>query len=170
MGARVFVRCRGWARTREFREGWRKRAGIDWVNNGGPRPRMMKADTQNGHEQPVAPLKRVTIRNVPVLTPVLQHVVNALDLLGRHCTQCFALRGRRGPPRGAIRRSSSNVGSWTRMSKNYPVQPESARRGYWRRRGRTRKCCYNRTILSDSNPRMALRVSTISFADSSNPL
>jgi hypothetical protein len=64
---------------------------VDWVNNNGPGPVMMEAGTPNGHSQPVSPLKRVLMRNIPELNGELQHVVNAFDPWGRDRGQYYTL-------------------------------------------------------------------------------
>jgi hypothetical protein len=40
---------------------------INWVNNNGPGPVVMEKGTPNGHRQPVSPMKRVLLRNIPEL-------------------------------------------------------------------------------------------------------
>ena len=69
--------------TSSFRPEFYTTLGINWVNNNGPGPVMMEAGAPNGHKQPVMPLKRVLMRNIPELTPELQHVTNAFDPWGR---------------------------------------------------------------------------------------
>ena len=58
---------------------------------------MMEAGTPNGHKQPVSPLKRVLMRNVPELTPELQHVVNVFDPWGRDRGQYYSLEWKPRP-------------------------------------------------------------------------
>ena len=65
--------------TSSFRPEFYTSAGIDWVNHNGPGPEMIEQGTPNGHKQPVSPLKRVLMRNIPELTPELQQVVNVFD-------------------------------------------------------------------------------------------
>ena len=65
--------------TSSFRPEFYTHAGIDWVNHNGPGPEMMEEGMPNGHKQPVLPLKRVLMRNIPELAPELQHVVNVFD-------------------------------------------------------------------------------------------
>ena len=67
------------------------------MNHNGPGPQLMEAGTPNGHKQPVSPLKRVLMRNVPELTPELQHVVNAFDPWGRDRGQYYSLEWKARP-------------------------------------------------------------------------
>ena len=57
----------------------------------------MEAGTPNGHKQPVSPLKRVLMRNVPELTPQLKTVVNAFDPWGRDRGQYYSLEWKPQP-------------------------------------------------------------------------
>lgn len=77
--------------TSSFRPEFYTQFGLDWVNNNGPGPQMMEAGSPNGHTQPVSPLKRVLMRNVPELQPELQHVVNVFDPWGRDRGQYYSL-------------------------------------------------------------------------------
>jgi Animal haem peroxidase len=77
--------------TSSFRPEFYTKLGVDWVNHNGPGPEMMETGTPNGHRQPVAPLKRVLMRNIPELTPELQHVINAFDPWGRDRGQYYSL-------------------------------------------------------------------------------
>jgi hypothetical protein len=66
--------------TSSFRPEFYTQLGVDWVNHNGPGPGMFETGAPNGHkQQPVSPLKRVLMRNIPELTPELQHVTNAFD-------------------------------------------------------------------------------------------
>ncbi len=65
--------------TSSFRPEFYTTLGVDWVNHNGPGPVQMEMGAPNGHIQPVSPLKRVLLRNVPELQPELEHVVNAFD-------------------------------------------------------------------------------------------
>jgi hypothetical protein len=65
--------------TSSFRPEFYTYAGIDWVNHNGPGPEMIEEGMPNGHQQPVLPLKRVLLRNIPELTRELQHVINVFD-------------------------------------------------------------------------------------------
>jgi len=65
--------------TSSFRPEFYTRLGVDWVNNNGPGHVVMEEGEPNGHRQPVLPLKRVLLRNIPELAPELAHVINAFD-------------------------------------------------------------------------------------------
>ena len=77
--------------TSSFRPEFYTQLGVDWVNHNGPGPEMMEAGMPNGHKQPVSPLKRVLMRNIPELTPELQHVTNAFDPWGRERGEYYTL-------------------------------------------------------------------------------
>ncbi len=77
--------------TSSFRPEFYTQLGVDWVTNNGPGPAMMEAGSPNGHKQPVSPLKRVMMRNVPELRPQLQNVVNVFDPWGRDRGQYYSL-------------------------------------------------------------------------------
>ena len=77
--------------TSSFRPEFYTQLGVDWVNNNGPGPVMYELDTPNGHKQPVSPLKRVMMRNIPELNGELQHVVNVFDPWGRDRGQYYTL-------------------------------------------------------------------------------
>lgn len=62
-----------------FRPEFYTSLGVDWVNHNGPGPEMMEKGTPNGHKQPISPMKRVLMRNIPELKPELDSVVNAFD-------------------------------------------------------------------------------------------
>jgi len=83
--------------TSSFRPEFYTQLGVDWVLNNGPGPQMMEAGAPNGHKQPVSPLKRVLMRNVPELRPELQHVVNAFDPWGRDRGQYYSLEWKARP-------------------------------------------------------------------------
>lgn len=74
-----------------FRPEFYSTLGINWVNNNGPGPAMMEKGTPNGHKQPVSPLKRMLLRNVPELAPELENVVNAFDPWARDRGQYYSL-------------------------------------------------------------------------------
>jgi hypothetical protein len=65
--------------TSSFRPEFYSHLGVDWVNNNGPGPAVIEQGTPNGHKQPVSPLKRVLLRNIPELSSELAPVVNAFD-------------------------------------------------------------------------------------------
>lgn len=62
-----------------FRPEFYSTLGIHWVNNNGPGPAMIEKGTPNGHVQPVSPMKRMLMRNIPELKPQLETVINAFD-------------------------------------------------------------------------------------------
>ena len=64
---------------------------MDWVNHNGPGPEMIEKGLPNGHKQPVSPLKRVLLRNIPELSTELEHVVNAFDPWARDRSQYYSL-------------------------------------------------------------------------------
>jgi hypothetical protein len=65
--------------TSSFRPEFYTTVGLNWVNNNGPGKTMMERGQPNGHSQPVSPLKRVLLRNIPELAGELDGVVNAFD-------------------------------------------------------------------------------------------
>jgi hypothetical protein len=77
--------------TSSFRPEFYTQLGVDWVSNNGPGLVMFEAGTPNGHKQPVSPLKRVMMRNIPELNGELQHVVNVFDPWGRDRGQYYSL-------------------------------------------------------------------------------
>jgi len=77
--------------TSSFRPEFYTRLGVDWVNHNGPGPEIMELGMPNGHKQPVSPLKRVILRNIPELAPEMQHVVNAFDPWARDRGQYYTL-------------------------------------------------------------------------------
>ena len=77
--------------TSSFRPEFYTKLGIDWVNRNGPGPEQMEAGMPNGHKQPVSPLKRILVRNIPELAPELQSVVNAFDPWARDRGQYYTL-------------------------------------------------------------------------------
>ena len=83
--------------TSSFRPEFYMQLGVDWVNNNGPVGVMMEAGTPNGHKQPVSPLKRVLMRNVPELNGEMQHVVNVFDPWGRDRGQYYTLEWKARP-------------------------------------------------------------------------
>lgn len=74
-----------------FRPEFYTTLGVDWVNHNGPGPAQMEHGTPNGHVQPVSPLKRVLIRNVPELKAELDTVVNAFDPWARDRGEYYSL-------------------------------------------------------------------------------
>jgi hypothetical protein len=77
--------------TSSFRPEFYTQFGVDWVNHNGPGPIQMEAGSPNGHRQPVSPLKRVMMRNIPELTPQLKPVINVFDPWGRDRGQYYSL-------------------------------------------------------------------------------
>ena len=76
--------------TSSFRPEFYTRLGIDWVNNNGPEPQMEQGQP-NGHTQPVSPLKRLLLRNIPELSAELKTVVNVFDPWARDRGQYYSL-------------------------------------------------------------------------------
>ena len=74
-----------------FRPEFYTTLGINWVNNNGPGPATMEKGTPNGHKQPVSPMKRMLMRNIPELAPELKNVVNAFDPWARDRGQYYSL-------------------------------------------------------------------------------
>ncbi len=77
--------------TSSFRPEFYTQMGVDWVNHNGPGPIQMERGTPNGHAQPVMPLKRILIRNIPELKAELDPVVNAFDPWARDRGQYYSL-------------------------------------------------------------------------------
>ena len=77
--------------TSSFRPEFYTRLGVDWVNHNGPGPVLMEKGDPNGHKQPVSPLKRVLLRNIPELSGELDNVVNVFDPWARDRGQYYSL-------------------------------------------------------------------------------
>ena len=77
--------------TSSFRPEFYTTLGVNWVNNNGPGPEIMEKGTPNGHKQPVSPLKRILLRNIPELSAELDSVVNAFDPWARDRGQYYSL-------------------------------------------------------------------------------
>ncbi|MBB5058620.1 hypothetical protein HDF16_003334 [Granulicella aggregans] len=77
--------------TSSFRPEFYTQMGVDWVNHNGPGPEQMEKGTPNGYRQPVSPLKRVLLRNIPELKNELDPVVNAFDPWARDRGQYYSL-------------------------------------------------------------------------------
>jgi hypothetical protein len=77
--------------TSSYRPAFYTRFGIDWVNNNGPGGKQMEEGKPNGHEQQIAPLKRVLLRNAPELASELKHVVNSFDPWARDRGEYYSL-------------------------------------------------------------------------------
>jgi hypothetical protein len=74
-----------------FRPEFYTTLGVDWVNHNGPGPVMMEKGAPNGHVQPVSPMKRVLLRNIPELNQELENVVNAFDPWARDRGQYYSV-------------------------------------------------------------------------------
>ncbi len=83
--------------TSSFRPEFYTSLGVSWVENNGPGPAMIEKGTPNGHVQPVLPLKRVLLRNIPELTGELQNVVNAFDPWARDRGEYYSLQWKPRP-------------------------------------------------------------------------
>jgi hypothetical protein len=77
--------------TSSFRPEFYTTLGIDWVNNNGPGAPMMEQGAPNGHVQPISPMKRMLMRDIPELAPELQNVVNAFDPWARDRGKYYSL-------------------------------------------------------------------------------
>jgi Animal haem peroxidase len=77
--------------TSSFRPEFYTTLGINWVNNNGPGPAQIEQGAPNGHVQPVSPMKRMLMRNIPELSPELQNVVNAFDPWARDRGKYYSL-------------------------------------------------------------------------------
>jgi hypothetical protein len=74
-----------------FRPEFYTTLGVNWVMNNGPGPAVMEKGMPNGHAQPVLPLKRVLLRNIPELRRELSNVVNSFDPWARNRGQYYSL-------------------------------------------------------------------------------
>ena len=83
--------------TSSFRPEFYTQMGVDWVNNNGPGPAQIEKGSPNGHVQPVSPLKRILIRNIPELKPELDPVINAFDPWARDRGQYYSLEWKPRP-------------------------------------------------------------------------
>jgi len=77
--------------TSSFRPEFYTTLGVNWVMNNGPGPAVMEKGMPNGHTQPVLPLKRVLLRNIPELQGELSNVVNSFDPWARNRGQYYSL-------------------------------------------------------------------------------
>lgn len=77
--------------TSSYRPEFYTTFGLDWVNNNGPGGKRMEQGEPNGHEQEVAPLKRILLRNAPELEPELRHVINTFDPWARDRGEYYSL-------------------------------------------------------------------------------
>ena len=83
--------------TSSFRPEFYTHLGVDWVNNNGPGRPQIEQGTPNGHKQPVSPLKRVLLRNIPELSAELGPVVNAFDPWARDRGEYYSLQWKPRP-------------------------------------------------------------------------
>jgi hypothetical protein len=83
--------------TSSFRPEFYTKLGVDWVNHNGPGAEMIEKGMPNGHKQPVSPLKRVLLRNIPELSSELQSVVNAFDPWARDRGEYYSLEWKPRP-------------------------------------------------------------------------
>lgn len=74
-----------------FRPEFYATLGVNWVNSNGPGAVMIEKGAPNGHTQPVSPMKRMLMRNIPELTPELENVVNAFDPWARDRGQYYGI-------------------------------------------------------------------------------
>jgi len=86
--------------TSGFRPEFYTKLGIDWVNNNGPgKPMIEKFATNNHPPQPISPMKRVLLRNIPELKDELDYVINAFDPWARDHGEYYTLAWK--PRKGA---------------------------------------------------------------------
>ena len=83
--------------TSSFRPEFYSHLGVAWVNDNGPRGKVMEKGLPNGHEQEVSPLKRVLLRTIPELTDELGHVVNVFDPWARDRGEYYSLEWKPRP-------------------------------------------------------------------------
>jgi hypothetical protein len=76
--------------TSSFRPEFYTAMGHAWVMNNGPRA-LLEKSAHNGHQQAVAPMKRVLQRTVPELAEELEHVVNVFDPWARDRGEYYSL-------------------------------------------------------------------------------
>jgi hypothetical protein len=77
--------------TSSFRPEFYTKLGVEWVNHNGPGPEQIERGVPNGHQQPISPLKRVLLRNIPELANELKSVVNAFDPWARARGEYYTL-------------------------------------------------------------------------------
>ena len=83
--------------TSSFRPEFYTDLGVNWVNNNGPGPAVLEEGKPNGHKQPVSPLKRVLLRNIPELREELAPVVNAFDPWARDRGDFYSVKWQARP-------------------------------------------------------------------------
>jgi hypothetical protein len=67
------------------------------VNFNGPGPEQIEQGTPNGHKQPISPLKRLLLRNIPELAEELRPVVNVFDPWARDHGEYYSLEWKARP-------------------------------------------------------------------------
>jgi hypothetical protein len=77
--------------TSSFRPEFYTTMGVSWVENNGPGAAVMEKGEPNGHQEPVLPLKRILLRNIPELKAELDPVVNSFDPWARDRGQYYSL-------------------------------------------------------------------------------
>ncbi len=80
-----------------FRPEFYSKPGVDWVNHNGPGPAQIEKGMPNGHKQPVSPMKRILLRNIPELSGELENVVNAFDPWARDRGEYYSLQWKPRP-------------------------------------------------------------------------
>ena len=80
-----------------FRPEFYTTLGVNWVNNNGPGPVVMEKGAPNGHKQPVSPMKRILVRNIPQLSAELDPVINAFDPWARDRGQYYSVEWKPRP-------------------------------------------------------------------------
>jgi hypothetical protein len=85
--------------TSSFRPEFYTTLGVNWVTNNGPGGPVMERGAPNGHKEPVLPMKRVLLRNIPQLKSELDPVVNAFDPWARDRGEYYDLAWK--PRKGA---------------------------------------------------------------------
>lgn len=83
--------------TSSFRAEFYSTLGYNWVKDNGPNGKQMEKGKPNGHEQPVSPLKRVLLRNIPELASELENVVDVFDPWARDRGQYYSLEWKPRP-------------------------------------------------------------------------
>lgn len=78
--------------TSSFRPEFYTNLGVEWVNNNGPTGVVMEKGQPNGHDEVVAPMKRVLLRTMPELSDELSGVVNAFDPWARDRGSYYSLQ------------------------------------------------------------------------------
>jgi hypothetical protein len=78
--------------TSSFRPEFYSQLGVEWVNDNGPGGKVTERRASNGHEDEVAPLKRILLRTMPELAPELNHVTNTFDPWARDRGDYYSLQ------------------------------------------------------------------------------